>query len=203
VKVPGGGARASGFPGDLARKALHLSVAILPVAYSRGASRELILGLFGTGTVLALLIEAARWKSPPFRQAFNRWIGPILKPREHTATTGAFWLWPSCLVAVLVLSREAAVSAVWCATVGDPLAALAGNGYHAWRGSTARSGKTIVGSAACLAASFVGIVALTRYPMVAAAIIAFVATVFERLPLTVDDNVRVSVAAGVTAWLLS
>lgn len=193
----------SGFRGQLARKTLHLLVAILPIAYSRGASRELILGLFGTGTAFALLVEGARWKSPPFRRAFSRWLGPILKSREHTSTTGAAWLWPSCLVAVLVLSREAAVSAVWCATVGDPLAALAGSGYHAWRGSTSRSGKTIVGSAACLAASFVGIVALTHYPMVAAAIIALAATVFERLPLTVDDNVRVSAAAGVTAWLLS
>ena len=203
MKVPDTEAQASGFRGELARKTLHLLVAILPIAYSRGASRDLILGLFSTGTVVAFLIEAARWKSPAFRRAFSRWLGPILKTREHTSTTGAAWLWASCLVAVLVLSREAAVSAVWCATVGDPLAALAGGGYHAWRGVTLRSGKTFVGSAACLTASFVGIVALTNYSPVAAATIAFAATVFERLPLTVDDNVRVSAAAGITAWLLS
>lgn len=193
----------SGFRGELARKALHLLVAILPIAYSRGASRELIVGLFGTGTVIALLMEGARWRSSAFRRVFSRWFGPILKAREHASTTGAAWLWPSCLAAVLLLSREAAVSAVWCATVGDPLAALAGSGYHTWRGSASGTGKTFAGSAACFAASFVGIVALTRYSLASAAIIALAATVFERLPLTVDDNVRVSAAAGVTAWLLS
>jgi dolichol kinase len=203
MRVTDGETRVSGFRGELARKALHLLVAILPIAYSRGASRELIVGLFGTGTVIALLMEGARWRSPAFRRVFSRWFGPILKLREHASTTGAAWLWPSCLAAVLLLSREAAVSAVWCATVGDPLAALAGSGYHTWRGSASGTGKTFAGSAACFAASFVGIVALTRYSLAAAAIIALAATVFERLPLTVDDNVRVSAAAGVTAWLLS
>jgi dolichol kinase len=203
MRIADAEARVSGFRGELARKALHLLVAILPIAYSRGASRELIVGLFGTGTVVALLMEGARWGSPAFRRVFSRRLGPILKPREHTSTTGATWLWPSCLAAVLLLSREAAVSAVWCATVGDPLAALAGSGYHAWRGSASGTGKTFVGSAACLGASFAGIVGLTHYSIVPAATIALAATVFERLPLTIDDNVRVSAAAGVTAWLLS
>ena len=196
-----GDAQVPGFRGEYTRKALHLLVAILPIAYARGASRKLILGLFGTGTVVVLLMEGARWMSPGFRRVFSRWLGPILKPREHVATTGAAWLWPACLATVLVLSREGAVSATWCATVGDPLAALAGHGYHSLRGSASGTGKTFVGSAACFVASFLGIAALTHYSLVAAVTIALAATVFERLPLPVDDNLRVAAAAGVAAWL--
>lgn len=189
--------------GDLLRKALHLSVAAVPVVYAWGLERRRILALLGFGTLVALLLEWARWMSPGFRRAFNRHLGSILKAGERESATAAIWLWPSCLGAVFLLSRDAAVAALWCVTAGDPSAAIAGRVYRVSVGRVEGGGKTAIGSIACFGVSFAGVAGLTHYSVGAAATIAVVAAVFEHLPLAVDDNLMVPLVAGFTAWLLS
>lgn len=189
--------------GDLLRKALHLSVAAIPVAYAWGAPRRYVLAVLGSGTLVALSLELARLRSPGFRRTFNRYLGPILKTGERESPTAAIWLWPSCFATALLLSRNAAVATLWCITAGDPSAALAGRAYRTWARAVPKAGKTLVGSAACFGVSFSGIAWLTHFPLSSAATIALVATICEHLPLILDDNLLVPMAAGITAWLLS
>jgi dolichol kinase len=156
VTADGAPTKHLGLRRELARKALHLTTVVIPVAYDRGASRETVATVLAVASGLALVIEAARRTSMPFGAMFDRRFGALLRQRERTAFTGATWLALSCFGAVLLLSRHAAIAALWCVTVGDPAAAIAG---RAWKtahppASGMDSGKSFIGSLACAAASF-------------------------------------------------
>jgi dolichol kinase len=154
---------------------------------------------------LALAIEALRRSRPTIGAVFDRMFGSLTRGHEKRSITGATWLALSCLVAVVVLSRGAAVAALWCATVGDPAATIAGRLWALIRekNSGGPSGKTLVGSLACATVSFAGVWGLAGYPLAMAVVIASAAAVAEAMPLELDDNIRVAGAAGIVAQLLA
>jgi dolichol kinase len=190
---------------ELARKALHVTTVVIPVAYNRGASRETVETVLALASGVALVIEAARRTSVPFGSMFDRRFGALLRQREKTAFTGATWLVLSCFGAVLLFSRNAAIASLWCVTVGDPAAAIAGRAWQAAHrpASGMDSRKTFIGSLACAAASFVGVWVLADYAVSATLVVALVAAVAEVLPVRLDDNIRVAGAAGAMAQLLA
>jgi dolichol kinase len=190
---------------EFVRKALHLSAAVFPVAYSLGAQRNTLEMFLAIISAFAILTEALRRANATVGTAFERAFDSLIRQHERRSITGATWLAVSCLVAVVVLSRSAAIAALWCAAVGDPVATIAG---RVWSTSGAaksgeNGGKTIVGTLACAAASFVGVWMLAGYSPATAAVIAAGAAAAEAMPTRIDDNVRVTSAAGVIAQLLA
>jgi dolichol kinase len=190
---------------EFVRKALHLVAAAFPVAYSLGVERIVLVWILAGTSTIALLIEGLRRTNSALGTAFERAFGVLTRQHERQSLTGATWLALSCLVAVLVLPRGAAIAALWCATVGDPAAAIVGRALTQNRENSAAvaSRKTLAGSLACAAASFVGVWALAGYPPVVAVTIAVTAAAAEALPSRIDDNVRVVGATAVIARLLA
>jgi dolichol kinase len=190
---------------EAVRKALHLAVAVVPVVYSLGAGRTMLLWSLAAFGGVALVIEASRLSNSTFSVAFGRTFGSLSRPHEEHSITGATWLLLSCFVAVLVLSRQSAIAAMWCGTVGDPAATIVGRSWTMLRPPDGIGGtrKTIAGSAACAAASFAGVWPLAHCSPAAAAVIALAAAVAERLPVDLDDNIRVVAAAGIAARLIA
>ena len=190
---------------ELIRKGVHLATASIPVAYFLGTPRGTIEALLAVASVIALLVEGSRRASTRIGAAFERAFGVLLRQRERTAITGATWLVLACLGAVLVFSRSAAIAALWCATVGDPAATIAGRVWTAARVPPAdtRTGKTIIGSLACIALSFAGAWMLAGYALPQALTIAVAAAAAEGLPGRLNDNVRVTGAAGAIAQMLA
>ena len=169
-----------------------------------GVSRGAVESALAATSALALLIEGLRRSSDRARTTFERTVGPLLRPRESTGFTGATWLALSGLVAVAVLSRSAAIAALWCATVGDPAATIAGRWIGG--GSSERlegDGKTIAGSIGCLTASFAGVWMIAGYAPPIAFVVAAAAAIAEAWPVQIDDNIRVTAAAGAIAQLLA
>lgn len=182
---------------ELTRKLLHLATALVPVGYHYGVPRDWIVAAFGAGTVVAFGVEWLRRNNPTVGTHFAGWFGSLLRPHEHRQLTGATWLCLSCLAAVLLLPAPAAIAAMWCATIGDPAAAiigraLAGGGRKSWAGSIA-----------CLVTSALGVWWLTPLGPAAALTVGTVAALAERPAGPLDDNVRVTAAAGVAALLLA
>ncbi len=190
---------------EFLRKGLHLAAAAFPVAYSFGASQGALEVALSVTVALALLTEALRRSSPALGAAFDGVFGTLTRGHEKRSITGATWLAISCLVAVAVFSRGAAIAALWCATAGDPAATIAG---RLWTLTRAKhppdpGRKTFVGSLACVLVSFVGVLSLAGYPPPLAVVVAVAATLAEAMPLRIDDNIRVAAAAGVIAQLLA
>ena len=185
---------------EMKRKAIHAAVAVMPVMYAFfWISRSALIWLLLIASGVALAIELFRRTVPSLHTRFNVIFGTLLRPRERSHITGATWLAISCLAAVVLLPRHAAIAALWCATAGDTVAAVVGRTI-----ATAGGGrKTYVGSAAFFVVAVAGIIYLTAFPPLRALMIALVAMVAERYAGRIDDNVVVALAAGATAWALS
>jgi dolichol kinase len=155
-------------------------------------------------SAVAVATEFLRRANAPFGAAFDKTFGSLIRANERNRVTGATWLALSCFVAVAVLSRNAAIAALWCATVGDPVATIAGK----WMSGPTNpgrdgGGKTIAGSLGCAVASFAGVWMVAGYSPQIAIVIAVVAAVAELAPVLIDDNVRVAAAAGAIAQLMA
>lgn len=195
---------------ELFRKALHLTAVAIPVAYARGTPRPVLEAVLAFATAFALIIEGVRRASPAAEAAFERVVGPLLRPGERVTLTGATWLLISCFAAVLLFGPHAAIAALWCATAGDPAATIAGRlwtrSFTADRTAAVpalKANKTIAGSLACAIVSFGGVRTLAGYAAWPSLVIAIAAAIGETLPGRLDDNVRVAGAAGAVAQLLS
>jgi phytol kinase len=190
---------------EFLRKGLHLAAAAFPVAYSLGASRGALEVALSVTVALALLTEALRRLSPAVGAAFDGVFGTLTRGHEKRSITGATWLAISCLVAVAVFSRGAAIAALWCATVGDPAATIAGRLWSLTRAKHFPDAgrKTLAGSLACVLVSFAGVSTLAGYPPAIAVVVAVAAALAEAMPLRIDDNIRVAGAAGIVAQLLA
>jgi phytol kinase len=189
---------------ELVRKALHLSAAVFPLAYGFGASRGLIESALAVASAVAVSTELLRRSSMPFAAAFDRAFGSLVRAHEKTRVTGATWLALSCFVAVVVLSRNAAIAAIWCATAGDPAATIIGKWVNRSSASGDKGGgKTIAGSLACVVVSFAGVWMVAGYAPQLAIVIAATAAIAESMPVRIDDNIRITAAVGAMAQLLA
>ena len=189
---------------ELARKALHLTSAAVPVAYAAGAPRALLLPALVALVGVAALVEVARARSARARARFVRATGRLLRAHEHERLSGATWMLAAFAFAVAAYPRDAAVAAMWAVAVGDASAAIVGRlaARRAQRAALAQGaplpqGKTLAGSAACFVATLAGAVGVAALPLAPATVAAAAATLAERPAGPVDDNVRVIVAVGV------
>lgn len=190
---------------ELARKGLHLLTAVLPVGYRLGVPRGVLELILLAAAAIAVVTESVRRTRPARAAAFDRMFGSLTRGHEKRSITGATWLALSCLAAVVFLTRNAAIAALWCATVGDPAATIAGRLWAAARAKhkPETGGKSLVGSLACATASFAGVWLLAGYAPVLAAPVAAAAAAAEAIPIGLDDNVRVAGVAGIVAQFLA
>ena len=185
---------------EMIRKAIHAAVTLTPVAYAFSwVSHFALIVVLLVASGVALAIEFFRRIVPSIRRRFNSVFGMLLRPRERSHITGATWLALSCLAAVVLLPRHAAIAALWCATAGDTAAAVVGRTI----GPAGGGRKTFVGSAAFFAIAVAGAIYLAAFPPLGAVTIGLIAMVAERYAGRIDDNVVVAVASGATAWGLS
>ncbi len=184
----------------LRRKALHLATGALPVAWSVGlVETSDVQRLLGVAAALAIAVELVRRHSTAARATFDRLFGPMLKPHEARALTGATWLVFAMLVAALLFPPGAARAALWAGAVGDAAAAIVGG---AWGRRTRRPGKSVAGSLTCAAATTLGALWLGGFALPAAVGLGLLGAAVEWPAHLGDDNARVTLVVGAAASVL-
>jgi dolichol kinase len=183
---------------ELARKALHLTSATVPLAYAAGVPREPLLALLVVLLVAALLVELTRRRVQLVRRAFQA-THPLLRAHEHERVAGATWLLLAFVLAVWLCPRATAVAATWAVSVGDAAAAVVGR----WVGRRRRGahGKSLEGSLACVGVTALGALLVAGLAPGTALVAGVAAALAEWPARPLDDNLRVAgaVAAAVTA----
>ncbi|HEX7079220.1 MAG TPA: SEC59/DGK1/VTE5 family protein [Candidatus Eisenbacteria bacterium] len=185
---------------ELKRKAIHLASLAVPVGYyvtpdawTRQWERALL-----ASVILSLAIEIFRLNHPRTRNMFRHFFGELLRNHEEASLLGSTYLLIACLLSIHLFAKPVAVLALSFLIVGDTVAAIVGKSF----GRVRLFGKTVEGSVACLVVCF----ALTRFlpqvPFHVALVGAVVATVFELLPIPLDDNFRIPLSAGFAMDLL-
>lgn len=183
---------------ELSRKAIHIGALVLPVGYyilpeKQGKMILLIL------TLLSLIIDVVRLNEPRVRTFFYYFFGRLVRDHERYNLLGSTYLLLACLICVYAFPKPIAVASLCFLIVGDTMAALVGRAY----GRIPIFTKTLEGSLACFASCVV--IGLIIFGLQLKIILggAFVATLFELLPIPLDDNLRIPLSAGFTMMLLS
>lgn len=118
---------------ELARKALHVSTAVVPAAYMAGVPRDVVLGALGALLAVALLVEIARARHGWARSTFTRATGALLREHEHARWAGATWLLLAFLLAVALFPAPVAAAAMLGVAFGDAAGAIVGRWWSARR----------------------------------------------------------------------
>jgi glycerol-3-phosphate acyltransferase PlsY len=179
---------------ELKRKAIHLASLVIPIGYyvspdawHRDWERALL-----ASVILSLAIEVFRLNHPRTRNLFRHFFGELLRNHEDASLLGSTYLLIACLLSIHLFPKPIAVLALCFLIVGDTLAAIVGKSA----GRIKIFGKTLEGSLACLAVCFGITLFLPEVPFHVAIVGAVVATIFELLPIPLDDNFRIPLSAG-------
>ncbi len=184
---------------ELVRKAIHVASLAIPIGLYLApvaASRRALLLLSAT----VLMVDVVRLYEPHVRTVFYLLLGRIVREHERFNLLGSTYLLLSSLVCIYAFSKHVAVASLSFLVVGDSMAALIGRRW----GRIRILDKTLEGSLACLVSCLLigwfypGHV-LTPLMIVAGAVVA---TLFELLPIPLDDNVRIPLAAGFAMTIL-
>lgn len=182
---------------EFGRKAVHIAMGVIPATIAWAPPPWSWRGpVFAFCAILAL--DLARLLHPGLRRWAMQHIGSALRPREHHGLISVHYMTGAAVLLSACLPPPLAATAVGYSVFGDAAAALVGRrwGRHRY------GAKSFEGSAACLVAcELVGWVFLPERPLAVWAA-AIVATVIEALPLPVDDNWSMPLAAGAVLALL-
>jgi dolichol kinase len=187
------------YAGELTRKSIHVASLAIPVALywlPENVSRPILLAL----TLVTLAVDVVRLHVPQVRTLFYFLFGRIIRDHERFNLLGSTYLLMAALLCMYAFPKPVAVVAIAFVVVGDAVAALVGRRW----GRVRILDKSLEGSLACFAACvLIGRIypgdAIT-WPMTLVG--ALVATLFELLPIPLDDNLRMSLSAGFAMTLL-
>jgi glycerol-3-phosphate acyltransferase PlsY len=184
------------------RRLFHLMVGTsIPLSILYLAESLVLWGLI-TLSLLAVLAEVGRAIFSSVNDFLLRLL-PVFKPSERHLVTGATHMLLGATLVFLLFDQVIAVLAMLFLAAGDPMAALVGGRAHRGR----LFGKSMAGSTAfVIAASGAGIMATLHSAIPLAWWLVpgvVVAAVAELLPLRLDDNVTVPLAAGAALHLMA
>ena len=147
-------------------------------------------------TLCFLLLELARLRTPFLNRWMGRRLAVVLKSEEQTKVTGATYFLIGATVANLAFGGRVGSLAIVYLALGDPCAAAVGRRL----GRVRLWGRTVEGSLACLIVCLVAAIpaaaVLDEVHLVPAVVGAFAASVFQALPLRLNDNFTIPVGAA-------
>lgn len=196
------------YAAEVRRKALHLLAVVIPVGILV-LGRETALWLLVPLSTVALVLDTARHRVRALREPLHRVFAPLMRPEEippfggPIVYNGATMMCVAAAICVALFSPIVAAAAMLMQMIGDAAAALVGRriGKTKWPGSP----KSVEGSAAFVVTASGAAWVLSLWPGVSLSPLqigagALVAALVELLPLPLNDNLRVPLAAGAAMW---
>jgi len=159
--------------------------------------------LLGMVCFAIVVVDFLRLHVNGIKEAFILFFGSFLRRHEIRRLSGASYLLLGCLITSLLYGKPIVVAACSYIIVGDTFAAIFGQNIKSPR---IFQKKTILGSFGFLAASMASAFVLHNLtdglPLSYLIIGALAASIFEALPLPLDDNFSVPIITGFVMSLL-
>lgn len=187
---------------EFARKAIHFSLILLPLAYRYLVHYDRKITLFVLLFLLAvaLLVEIFRMKHPAFKRIFFDIFGLMIRKKEYHDFTSATYMLISVTICIAVFPPDIAFAAIAFLAIGDTLAALIGVQFG--KRKMFDTAKSLEGSLACFAGTFVFGMFFLSSPIIAFSG-ALAASLAELAPMRFDDNLKVPIISGIVMLAVS
>ncbi|MCF8103937.1 MAG: hypothetical protein K9K64_00495 [Desulfohalobiaceae bacterium] len=186
---------------EVFRKGLHLLALCIPfgIAY---LPWHVAVSVLVPATVLLVASEILRKKWTFLQKYFLKIFKAFLRPEEKTQLTGATYFLIAGLLCILLFDRPIAYTVTAFMIVGDAAAALVGMHFGKIRLS---SGKSLEGTAACVAACLLFWTLFPKTGFAMALTAAFLTGALELFLTGINDNLAVPVICGLilqtgTGW---
>ncbi|MDH4211164.1 MAG: hypothetical protein OEV79_06910 [candidate division WOR-3 bacterium] len=149
------------------------------------------------------IVDFLRLHINGIKEAFILFFGSFLRRHEIRRLSGASYLLLGCFITSLLYGKPIVVAACSYIIVGDTFAAIFGQNIKSPR---IFQNKTVLGTLAFLVASMISAYLLYiltgSLPLWHLIVGAIAASVFESLPLPLDDNFSVPIITGFIMSLL-
>jgi len=177
---------------EIKRKVVHLATLIIPIGYGL-TSKEMVLPFLIPLSLGLLAVDLLRRYHSGLAALFRKlFFGRVLREREERSLMGStYFLLASSLIVVLFPETIAIVSLL-ILILSDTCAALVGKGIGKW----SFFGKTLEGSLAFFVSALLIVWSYPHVDRLSGTLAAAGATVVELLPIPVDDNLTIPLAAG-------
>ncbi len=150
--------------------------------------------------IVFIIIDFARMRSVLVKKIFNQFFDTMMRKHEISGRfTGATWVLIIAVPIIYFLPKEIAILSLVFMSVGDIAAAIIGLSF----GKTKMGKKSLEGSIGCLTVCISAALLLNLVPLIVSISGAVMATVFEALPIDIDDNILIPVGAGTTMAIVS
>ncbi len=152
---------------------------------------------------LSIVVEAARLYLPGINRLFINYFGFLMRSEEKRNPTGTLYYLLGALISILLFPKEIALFSMTVLAVGDPAAYIIGSNF----GRLRIGKKSLEGSLAFLTASVIAGFLLHNLwgdlSVIAIITGALTGAVIELIPLKINDNLTIPVAASAAMHLIS
>lgn len=179
---------------ESARKLIHLLGGLIPLIYLLLNLTKLQALLILGGLALPFIVaDVLRLRWPALNRWFHTLFQGAMRPGEERRPTGSTYYLVACWFTILAFEQTVAAAALLILACADTAASVVG---QAIGGTRLTKGKTLSGTGAFVVTAF--LVTLPLFPATTAFAGAIIAAVTECLPLPLDDNITIPLAAGIS-----
>jgi dolichol kinase len=177
---------------EIKRKIVHLATVSIPIGYGMLPKETVITVLlplfFGF-----LLVDLLRHYHSGMTSFFQKYfLGTVLREKERSTLMGATYFLFSSILVILFFPKSIAIVSLLILILSDTAAALVGKAI----GKVRIFEKTLEGSLAFLVCSLLIVWVYPELNRFWGSLAALAATLIELLPIRVDDNITIPLAAG-------
>ena len=187
---------------EVARKAIHLSNAIIPLSYHYIFSNKIdMLIVLASFLIFCFFIEIYRKNSLILSKIFSNWFEFMMRDKEKKGEiTGATWVFVGALFTILLVPDPFNIISLLFLSFGDTLAAIIGIKFPYLKLGKKTLSGSIAGFFACLSIGLLIDIPITFEIILLG---AFMAMFIEILPLPVNDNVSMPIISGLSMYYFS
>ena len=187
---------------EFARKAIHLSNAIIPLSYYYFLPDKVdMIIVLASFIIFCFFIEVYRKNNHKLSRFFSNWFEFMMRDKEKKGEiTGATWVFVGALFTILLVPDPFNIISLLFLSFGDTFAAIAGRKFPYIKLGRKTLSGSIAGFFACLAIGLLIDFSVTYEIIILG---AFMAMFIEILPLPVNDNVSIPIFSGLSMYYFS
>jgi acyl phosphate:glycerol-3-phosphate acyltransferase len=190
----------------LSRALVHVLLGLILAVLLVTVGKALTVISLAAAVVVILIVEFVRFMQPSFNDWITGHLSLFMRSAESYQLTGASYYLVGAGITAAAFSPQIAALAVLFLAFGDPAAAMMRNRW----GKLVVTSKSFTGSLPCLAICLVIALVyawLQDMSILTAVAGAVIATVFETVPLKLNDNLTIpmgsAAAMALVAFLIS
>ena len=187
---------------EFARKAIHLSNAIIPLSYYYFFKNKIdMIIILASFLIFCFFIEIYRKNNLKLSIIFSNWFEFMMRDSEKKGElTGATWVFVGALFTILLVPDPFNIISLLYLSLGDTFAAIIGMKFPLIKLGRKTLSGSIAGFFACITIGQV-IDFSVNYEIIILG--AFIAMFVELLPLPVNDNVSIPIISGLSMYYFS